>query len=325
MGDMGIRELRTLHILGRTRSITAVAQEVHRTPAAVYKQLQVLADELGGPLYHRVGQRLRLTELGSLVLKLSEPLLIQYEDVLFNIDAWKKEKKSIVRIGTGPAASTYLIEPLLRRCHPDLPHVVFQVESGFTSSLLHDLRTGVLDLALVSYSPQDERTFSVEVVWDEEFVLVHKMPSLPRRCALQELGKFPFILFREGSRAQKAIDRYLSEMNLHPLVSMRFDNSETIKNVVHRGLGLSMLPWWSVAEDLRKGTLSTVHLTNTPFFFQLALLRRESNILSPSVEKFLTVTRAFKWKGLHIARHNGDHSEPEAACHRVSKVLTDVQ
>lgn len=295
---MGLRELRSLAALADSGSIARTAEKLHLSPPAIHKQLKVLEADLGVRLYERVGRRLQLTQAAEVVLPYLRDLLAQYEAAMSALSEWKGLECGLVRVGAGPAMSSYILPLMLKKFRRNFPGVDLFVETGNSLALLESLSKGSLDLALLVSSGQPEApTFSVVAEWDFEIVFVSSPhQQVPRNCKISELRKFPFILFKKGSRVENLIDRYFAEVGFQPRVIMRFDNPEAIKAMMRTGLGISMLPMWTVNADLRKGSLLLVRQRERPLMSKLALLSRKSSFVASPVRAFTELARAFECK-----------------------------
>jgi len=221
---MELRELRCLVTLAEVGSITRTAEKLHLSAAAIHKQLKVLEDELGLRLYEKVGRQLRLTQAAEVLLPHVKNLLGQYDAVLSALSEWKGLNRGLVRIGTGPTMSSYLLPSLLEGFRRKFPEIELFVETGNTQHLLDCLGKGSLDLTfLISSELLEEPGLLIEAAWDFDFALVSGMKELPRRCRLKGLQEFPFILYKKGSIFENLIDRYFAENRFCPRVVMRFD------------------------------------------------------------------------------------------------------
>lgn len=300
---MEFRELRSLVALADLGGIARAAEKLHLSAPAIHKQLKLLEAELGVQLYEKLGRRLRLTQAAEILLPYSRDLIAEHDAVIAAIAEWKGLERGIVRIGAGPASSVYLLPELLRKYRRAFPKVDLVVETGNSLTLLEKLANGSLDLALLvsSHSPE-EKGLTVERSWEMEFVLVSHLERVPRRCRILELKKFPFILFRKGSRMQNAIDRYFDELGFHPNVIMTLDNADAIKAIVRAGLGVSLLPLWIVQSDLRKGMLTTIRQQEQPLRSKLELLRRNSNYIPGPVTAFIELARTHFFRGALLRR-----------------------
>ena len=296
---MELRELRSLATVAELGSITRAAEKLHLTPPAIHKQLRCLESELGVRLYEKIGHRLRLTQAAEILLPYSKDLLAEHEAIVAAMEEWRGLKRGIVRIGAGPATSVYLLPGLLRKYRRAFPKVDMFVETGNSPALIEKLEDGSLDLALLASSNlPEEPNLQVEKSWDMEFVFVSSLEQVPRRCRISELRKFPFILFRKGSRMQNVIDRYFTEMDFHPKVVMTFDNADAIKAMIRAGLGVSLLPLWIVDADLKKGMLTLIHQRERPLFSKFDLLRRKSSYIPNPVASFIELTQTHRFPAL---------------------------
>jgi DNA-binding transcriptional LysR family regulator len=295
--NMELKELRSLVALSELGSITTTAGKLHLSPAAIHKQLKVLEDELGVRLYEKIGRRLQLTQAADLLLPYMKELLAQHDAALSALAEWKGMKRGVVRIGAGPAMSSYILPPLLKRFRRAYPAIDLFVQSGNTVFLLESLGKGSLDLAmLISSDLMEGPGFQVDAHWDFEMVLVSHLRNAPRHCRLADLRRFPFILYQKGSRMEEAIDRYFAGHGCRPRVTMTFDNAEAIKAMIQAGFGVSMLPLWIVDSDLRHRRLSLIRQQEPPLISRIALVSRKSSYVPQPIQAFINEAKRIEWR-----------------------------
>lgn len=299
---MELKQLRSLITLADSGSIASTAEKLHLSPAAIHKQLKVLEDELGARLYEKIGRRLQLTQAAEILIPYVKEALLQHDAAMSAVAEWKGMKRGLIRVGAGPAMSSYILPPLLKRFRRGFPDVELLVQSGNTVSLLESLGRGLLDLTLlISPDLVEGPDFQVHMHRDFEMVLVSHGRHIRRRCRLAELEKFPFILYRKGSRMEESVDRYFAANNFRPRVIMRFDNAEAIKAMIQTGLGISMLPLWIIDAELKSGRLAAIRQEEPPLFSKIALLSRRSSYMSQVVRAFIDETRTFEWNSPRLA------------------------
>lgn len=308
---MELKEVRSLLKVSEVGSISLAAEHLHLSPPAVHKQLKVLEADLGVPLYEKVGRRLQLTAPAEVLLPYLKDMLAQYDSALSALDELKNGKRGLVRIGTGP--TSYILPAMLNRFRRTHPGIEVFVETGNTPVLLEDLAKGSLDLALlVSTDLIEEQLFSVETTWDFEMVLVSHLRLVSRRPRLRDLKKFPFILFRKGSRMQEPIDRYFAAHGFEPKVSMRLDSSDIIKRMVRAGLGVSVLPLFAVSQDIKEGHLKVITQAESPLHSKLALVRRKLSYTPRAVQAFIATARDFDCRRMRLTTGRAANSYPTA-------------
>lgn len=303
MAKVELHELRSLSVLSRTGSLRNTAATVNLSPAAVHKQLKELEQKLGVKLYEKIGRRLQLTQAAEVVLPYANEVLAQLDAAEAAVEEWKGTKRGIVRIGAGPAISSYVLPTLLKQYRRMFPEVDLSVATGSTIVLLDQLAKGALDLALlISPDTLEPPLFRVEAHWAFEMALVSHRTFGRRRYRLAELHNQPFILFQKGSRMEEPIDRYFAVHGFRPRVVMRFDNSEAVKAMIQTGLGVSLLPMWIVSRDLIEGDLHVIRQQEPPLMSNIALVSRKSAHIPRPVESFIAQARLTKLKTLRPRR-----------------------
>jgi LysR family transcriptional activator of glutamate synthase operon len=298
---MELRELRSLVLLADTGSITKTAEKSNLSPAAIHKQLKVLENELGVRLYEKSGRQLRLTQAAGILLPHVKSLLAEYDAAMLALSEWKGLKHGLVQIGSGPAMSSYLLPYLLGEFRRVFPDMEMSVETDSKPRLVERLNKGSLDLAfLVTSEHLEGHDFTEEVSWDFEMVLVAGLKKQPRRCRLADLRQFPFILYKEGLVFDELIEHYFAGAGFHPRVIMRFDNAEAIKAMIRLGLGISMLPMWTLKTELGDKSLHLIRQKEPPLFARISLVTRRLGYLPEPVKGFIEVARGWQWKNARL-------------------------
>lgn len=293
---MEIRELRSFLALVDEGSLVRAAERMNLSAPAIHKQIRLMEGELGAALYEREGRRIRLTQMAQFLIPHARRLLADYASLVQALDEWRGLKRGMVRIGSGPTFSTYLLPSLLATFRQHYPEVEIFAEAGHTPQLLTDVRKGSIDLALLVDSPLcDPSEFRLETILEFEMVLVTCSKEPPRRCRLAQLEKFPFILYAKGSVLEDMIDRYFAANGFRPSVSMRFDNAESIKAMLHSRFGISMLPAWTVEAEIGKGSISLIRQKEPPLTGRQILVTRNLNFLPAPVRAFIEISRNRKW------------------------------
>ena len=274
-------------------TIHQVAEKLHLSAAAVHKQLKNLESELDVPLYEKAGRRLRLTQAGEMLLPYLREAVNQCSAARAALEEWKGLRRGIVRLGAGPTMSSYVLPEILAEFRRRHSGVDFLVRTGASGELLSELRSGSLDLAMLIAAPHSEDPdIAVLAEWDFEIALVGNMPGLPRTCRLSALKNIPFILYQRGARIEASIDGYFHAHRFQPMVTMRFNSAEAIKAMVLRGIGISMLPLWAVATEIKERRLALIRQREAPLICRFLLAGRKIGCGSRASEALVTVTRS---------------------------------
>ena len=297
-GQLKLHELQTLEALSRYRSIARTAEALYLTPAAVHSRLKTLEGKLGVPLYETIGHSLHLTQAADVVLPHIRNLILDNEAIFTALNEWAGSDAGRVRLGTGSTFSSYLLPSLLEAFRRQVPDVEIVVETGKARQLLDRLARGAIDVAITLASRLLENpALQVQASWEFEFVLVTGGAQPLGPCALADLTTQPFILHQRGSRLGELIDQYFAQVDFHPTVAMRFDHPATTKAMVQAGLGISILPIWTVAAELADGSLSRIAQREAPLIARTALVTRRASYTPRAVAAFTRMATGWHWAG----------------------------
>lgn len=150
--DLPLSTLQTIRTVAECRSFTAAAAALGYTQSAVSRQIAAAERELGVALFERAPRGVQLTRAGGLVLRhvvIALGALEEAERML----AGEARQVRRVRVGTVPIAGAALLPraiAALRRMEPDLE---VSTREGTTPALVRAVRTGTLDIALVTSRP----------------------------------------------------------------------------------------------------------------------------------------------------------------------------
>lgn len=290
---MNLDSLRSLSILAETGSLAATASRLNLTPAAIHKQLKQVEFELGVRLYEKVGRGIKLSAAAHVLLPYAQSVVAQVEAGRQAIEEWRGLRRGIVRVGSGPTLSSHWLPDLLRRFRARFPEVQLTVETGSSDELLAAARQGRLDLALlVAPLRRVEPGFEVLMRWRFNLSLVTGDPRIPNRPRLAELAAFSFIGFRKGSRLDVLIEQFFNRHRLEPNPIMRFDNADAIRAVLRAGIGYSLLPGWTLKEDLDSSALRLISARATPPAAWVEMVRHESSPLAPAAREFISMAKS---------------------------------
>ncbi len=176
--------LRAFTLIADERSFTRAAQLVGRTQSAVSMQVQRLEAVLGQQLFHRGrGGSVELTRHGQFLLSRAREMLS------LNDDIWRTFREPSVSgqvcLGTPDDYALRFLPRVLMRFAEAHPDVEVEVVCAPSEELASKLRSGTLDLALLSdgHQPDDmpyEQLWSGPLVWvGSARHATHRMDPLP--------------------------------------------------------------------------------------------------------------------------------------------------
>jgi DNA-binding transcriptional LysR family regulator len=249
---MDLRQLEIIRAIAETGSFTAAGEKLHVSQSAISRQILILEDELGEPVFHRIGRRIRITAAGESLLQLSHRVFRDLQDTVSVISDTREALRGSIGLVGGMTVCLYVFPRLLaevRRIHPSLD---MRVTVGSTQRSIEMLRTGAGDLGLLTLPIEASDLVSVPLLQEELLLVTY--PSHPLAAQKQivpaDLEKQPFVLFETGSITRRIVEEFFGRERISPPVIMETENVEIIKAMVRSGLGISIIPWQAAAADV---------------------------------------------------------------------------
>lgn len=146
---MTLVQLRHLISLAQTGSFTRSAEALHLTQPALSRSIRALEDELGQPLFDRIGRRCALTAFGQEALRRAQHLVADADELAGSGRQMQQGQAGTVRLGMGSGPGAMLMTPLLRTMATELPGVRLEIARGHTELLVQRLRDRTLDALVV--------------------------------------------------------------------------------------------------------------------------------------------------------------------------------
>ncbi|GCL63291.1 LysR family transcriptional regulator [Pseudaquabacterium pictum] len=146
---MTLVQLRHLISLAQSGSFTKSAESLFLTQPALSRSIRALEEELGQPLFDRVGRRSVLTPFGAEALQRARQLVFDADELARSGRQMLEGRSGTVRIGLGSGPGAMLMTPLLKTMATSHPTVHLDIARGHTDVLVRRLRERELDALVV--------------------------------------------------------------------------------------------------------------------------------------------------------------------------------
>lgn len=171
---MDTRKIEYVMEIARQRSITWAAKALFLSQPALNQQLLNLEKELGTPLFTRSRGECILTPAGEIYLEAGKRILKIKQEAYRKIgeisDSGREELRLGVTFGRGSAMLAEIYKELYRK----FPEIVLKVRMMSSHDLQELVRSGELDLAVVTATEPQLPDFSCQVLREEELLLLAK-------------------------------------------------------------------------------------------------------------------------------------------------------
>lgn len=251
---MEFRQLQIFLAVAEELNFTRAAQRAHCVQSNVTAQIQSLEEELGAPLFERLGRKVLLTDAGQKFLPYAEK-------VLSTVRAAKKaistgaDPEGPLYIATSESVLTYRLPEVLKKFRAAYPAVELVFRPCFDEKIPELLESGKADLAISMLEGIDNPRLQWNRLLTERMTVIagpdHALGN-NRAIAPEDLNGQPLLLTEPGCAYRLKLDRLIALRNLRPASITEFTSSEAIKECVALGMGLGLLPKVVAAPELRQ-------------------------------------------------------------------------
>lgn len=282
-----LRQLRVFEAAARHLSYTRAAEELHLSQPAVSMQVGQLEEELGLPLFERVGKGIALTEAGREVYTYTRSInraLQEMEEVMQSLKGVNRGRLHVAVAST----VNYFAPRLLAVFHLRYPGITPRLDVTNRETLVRLLDSNGIDIAVMGQPPTDVDVES-EAFMDNPLVVVAP-PDHPlvgaHAIPLAELASEVFVMREPGSGTRQAMERFFKEQGLAIRHGMQMTRNEAVKQAVRSGLGLSVVSLHTIELELETGRLKVLDVQGFPLARKWHLVYRRGKRLSPAARAF---------------------------------------
>ncbi|MFI1718014.1 LysR family transcriptional regulator [Streptomyces sp. NPDC053513] len=286
---MELRLLATFEKVADVLSFTRAATELGYAQSSVTAQIRSLESSLGVDLFERLGSRIRLTEAGERLLPYAHRMTELAEEARTAVAA-TAEPSGPIAVGTMESLTSYRLPPLLEYFHHRYPKVRLTLRPTLGDETRKALRQGTYDVGFLMEPETEHEGLETEVLAPEPLVLVAPPGhALTARTSLTnaDLAEIRLLGTEPGCSYR---DLFEAELREWAPPFMEFGTIEATKRGVAAGLGVTLLPRVTVAEELASGALVELPW-EAPFTLFTQLAWRRGKRLPAHVRLFVEQAR----------------------------------
>jgi DNA-binding transcriptional LysR family regulator len=282
-----LRQLKVFEAVARRLSFSRAAEELHLTQPAVSTQISKLAEHAGNALFEQYGKKVFLTPAGAELLQLSRVIIQQFEAAENAMLQYRGVSGGKLNVGV-ISAGDYFFPHLLVEFASRHPGVTLNFTVHNREGLLSHIADNLTDLAIMVRPPTDLDTTN-EPFAPHPYVVI-AAPNHPlvgkKKIPLARLMRESFIVREKGSDTWNSMMDAFGSRLADLRIAMEIPSTETIKQAVIAGMGLSFLSAHTVAQELKSGSLRVLHVQRFPLMLHWFVVHRRTKRLPPVAQAF---------------------------------------
>ena len=242
---MDTQDLSAFLQVAEGRSFSRAAERLFLSQPAVSKRIAALEQQLGRPLFDRVGRQISLTDAGRVLLPHAQRALQEIEDGRRALSHLADTISGRLSIGTSHHIGLHRLPPVLRAYTQKFPDVDLDIHFMDSEDACEAVLAGKLELGVVTLPLAPLAQLRQKLVWPDPLNVVCA-PTHPlarrRKPGLADLALHPAVLPDARTYTHRIVTAALQKHGLTPRIRLATNYLETIKMLVGIGLGWSVLP-----------------------------------------------------------------------------------
>ena len=242
---MDIRTLYYFATIAEELNITKAAEKLCMSQPPLSSQIKSLEEELDTILFIRGKRHLQLTESGKLLYRHAKEILSLVNKTSEEIRSMGKGMRGKIAIGLVEGSAPNIAAEWIEQFLVNYENVEFSIIDGNSDELIQKLRSGLIDMAVVT-SPCDNTLLNSFKVGQEKMTAFmskdNPLADLPGNTIdLAELKDKPLIVpTREATNIM--IYKWFKEIKAEPKIVCKMDNYLDVAALAGRNIGISIFP-----------------------------------------------------------------------------------
>ncbi|CAK7054373.1 MAG: HTH-type transcriptional regulator GltC [Desulfovibrio sp.] len=236
---MDLQRLRYFKAVAQMEHMSKAAQQLHITQPALSKAIALLEEEVGGPLFARVGRKIALNENGKTFYRYAEQALAAIDDGMRFVREMSDSSYDRIKFQTNIVARQHLAELVagFRAMHP---RTRFEIIATYSKTkFMLDCDCYITAKRIPLYQCTSVPIYSEEIVLG---VPPHHPLAQQESINLAEAALEPFVGISENYSWTREVEEFCLKAGFTPNVVYVVDSIDLTAQLVALGEGVAFFP-----------------------------------------------------------------------------------
>lgn len=284
-----LRQLRYFVEVAEREHISEAAEHLHVAQSAISRQIANLEEELGTPLFERIGRNVKLTPVGKIFLEHCITALKGIDFAAKQVEEYLDPAKGTIKIGFPTSLASYVLPTVISAFKKEYPEISFHLRQGSYKYLIEAVKNRELNLALLGPLPPKDEAINTTVLFSENIhALLPATHPLAKKDSINlvDLRNDQFVLFPEGYILNKVAVDACRSVGFVPNITTEGEDMDALKGLVAAGIGVTLLPESSLYDSTPRMTVK-VPIAIPNIRRTVGIIAPTSRDLAPSEEVFV--------------------------------------
>lgn len=272
------------------KSFTRAAELLHMTPSAISLSIKALENKLGVRLFERSNKYVQLTEAGQVMYAQSKEILLKYDQLKLALTELEPSTAMPLSIGAAYTFGEYFLPSIIYAFSKRHPNITPSITIHNSKTIIEQIHKQELDIGFIVEGEASGNDVKTELFTEEEMVIIAR-PNHPlihhSQVDRRLLEAETWIIREPGSGTRDVTDKLFAQLGIAPKKVMSFGSSQTIKESVALGLGISYLSESTVKSETKTGSIGAITLADFPNKSRFHYITHRASFHTPAAQLFL--------------------------------------
>ncbi|MCC5881774.1 MAG: LysR family transcriptional regulator [Halomonas sp.] len=276
---LSTRQMQMMVAIADTGSVSDAAVQLGLTQSALSHRLKEAERLLGALLFTRGPRRLNPTSAGKRLLHSARNVLAELERAEQDIQRLAVGIEQVVRVGVEACGGYHWLPATLAAFGESHPHIGIEIVPDVSLEPCRALRRGHVDLALVAGSHPPIGFDTIMLKRDKLRLAVRYDHALAQRAwvSAEDVAAEPYVAYHTTPEKGREYEQLFSPAGVLPARVISAGVTEAVLSLIRHGLGVSVLPAWTLEPHLAAGDLTSVGLTEQGLYLNWYLVMRQGD------------------------------------------------
>jgi len=243
---MKLHQLRYIYeVANHDLNVSDAADALYTSQPGVSKQIRLLEDEVGVPIFVREGKRLtQITPAGKEILSRAGSILREVDSIKQIGNEYKNKQSGTLIIATTHTQARYALPEVIKTFLKEFPDVKLFLKQGYPEEIVDMVVEGEADIVIAT----EAVSYAKELVslpcykWNRCALMLPKHPLLQKKkITLPQLAEFPLITYDFAFAGRTLVSETFADAGIEPNIVFTALDSDVIKTYVELGLGIGLV------------------------------------------------------------------------------------
>ncbi|MDB4866707.1 MAG: LysR family transcriptional regulator [Cohnella sp.] len=283
--------LEVFQTVAETRNFTRAGERLHMTQPAVSQHIRALEARLGVRLLDRDNKSVSLTRAGEIVLHHAREIGNLYSRMEDMVSELMHHTGGPLAVGASYTVGEYVLPKALARLNAEYPDIHPTITIGNTSDIAEQVRKRELDVGIVE-GEEIGNGLEVELLsQDKMYIAAGAGHPLAKKntsnLSSSELAEQTWVVREPGSGTRAATEGMFTALGIHPARLMEMGSTQSIKETVEAGLGITLQSRLSLRKELQLGTLKLLAANLVPVTRSFHILVRKGDLRTRTMDTLI--------------------------------------